>query len=314
MRSAPVEHPHFLDARATILVIVAAFGFTVKWWQGHDLTVLLVTYETWPEEPWRLLTSCLLHANLLHLLFNLLWMWRFGLILEPIFGLVATIAIYVLLGMGSSAAQWAVSGGGVGLSGIGYGMFGLLFALDRWHPNFRGVMDRRTAELFALWFVLCVVVTYMDILPIGNTAHGAGAVLGALLGASLSPFPHRRRLGRIGLIATVALVTVCVTVGRPYVNRSEQRTWELGYEGYEALMRRDDAAAARYLEDAVERDGERADLWHNLAIAYHRLDRGREADEAERRAERLEATSHVPSRRQPPLFERLDALLREDEE
>jgi hypothetical protein len=116
----------------------AAAGLSIKRLQGQDLSFLILDYQAWPDEPWRLFTACLLHVNYLHLAFNLLWTLRFGYVLEPIFGSLAMAGIFVLLGMGSMAAEWAFLQGGIGLSGIGYGLFGLTWALDRYHPSFAG--------------------------------------------------------------------------------------------------------------------------------------------------------------------------------
>lgn len=280
MKSEPVLHPHPLDYRATIVVCVAAAGLSFKYFQGFDLSMLMLRYEAWPQEPWRLLTSCLLHASWLHLIFNLYWTWRFGQILEPIFGLLAMIGIYVLLGAGSAAAEWAVNRGGIGLSGIGYGLFGLCWALHRYHPSYRGVMDDQTLRLFVGWFFFCIAATMLDWMPIANVAHGMGAVLGGLLGMSLSPFLKWRKLGRGALATVVPLIVVLSTVGRPYVNLSKGRAWELFQDASEAFAVQNFAEAARLLELSVARDPSIPEAWNNLAFAYQELGLKEEADRA----------------------------------
>ena len=271
MKSEPVVHPHPLDYRATIVVCIAAAGLSIKFFQGYDMSALMLLYPAWPQEPWRLLTSCLLHASWLHLIFNLFWTWRFGQILEPIFGLFPMIGIFVLLAAGSSASEWAVNRGGIGLSGVGYGLFGLCWALHRFHPSYRGVMDEQTTQLFIGWFFFCIAATFLDWMPIANVAHGMGAVLGGLLGMSLSPFLKWRKLGRGALATVVPLIVVLSTVGRPYVNLSRQRAWELFYDAFAAFEVEDFAEAARLLELSVERDPRNPDAWHNLGYAYQEL-------------------------------------------
>ena len=217
MKSHPVERPHFLDFRATILLCVASVLLSVREFQGSDLSVLHMSYETWPEEPWRLLTSCLLHAGWIHLIFNIYWAYRFGSVLEPVLGLVPMIGVFVLLGVGSSATQWAFSGGGVGLSGIGYGLFGILWALDRYHPNFRGVIRDDIVKLFVIWFFVCIVATEIGAMRIGNIAHGTGAVMGGLLGLALSPLGMKRSLAWLILGSLALGISLASTVGRPYL-------------------------------------------------------------------------------------------------
>jgi len=287
MRPEPVVDPDPLDYRATIVICFAAAGLSFKFFQGSDLSVLLMDYPRWPEEPWRLLTACLVHADWMHLLFNLYWTWRFGQILEPIFGLFAMIGIYVFLAAGTSASEWAVSSGAIGLSGVGYGLFGLCWALHRFHPGYRGVMDEHTTRLFIGWFFFCIVATFLDWMPIANVAHGMGAVLGGLLGLSLSPFPKRSKPGRIGLATVVPLIVVLSTVGRPYVNFSRQRGWELFYDSFAAFEDEDFPGAARLLEQSVERDPGNPDAWHNLGYAYQELGLWDESTQAMAREEEV---------------------------
>jgi len=293
MKPEPVLDPHPLDYRATILIGVAAAGLSFKYFQGFDMSQLLIRYQDWPQEPWRLLTSCLLHGNWMHLVFNLYWLWRFGQIIEPIFGLAPTLGLYLLFGAGGAAAQWALRGSGIGLSGVVYGMFGLLWALHRFHPSYRGVMDRRTTELFVGWFFLCIGMTYLGWFPVANIAHGIGALLGGLVGMSLSPFPRRRATGRIALGATLVLVTLLSTVGRPYVNVSKQRAYELAFDAYEALEAEDYARAIALLELSVRRDPEYAHAWHNLGYAYQETGRQAEARAALAREEAILADRAV---------------------
>ena len=85
----------------------------------------------------------------------------------------------IFLGVASSAVQFLVAGqGGIGLSGIGYGFFGLLLA-TRGSP--RGpdyVLPHKVITLFIAWFFVCIALTQSQIVPVGNTAHAAGCVFG----------------------------------------------------------------------------------------------------------------------------------------
>lgn len=309
MRSRPVSNPDLLDTRATIVVSAAAAVLTIRWMQGADLSFLTMDYSTWPREPWRLLTACFLHAGLLHLVFNLFWTWRFGAILEPIFGLPAMVGVYLLLALVSSGVQWGLSGPAVGLSGVGYGLFGLTWALDRHHPSYRGILDPQTTQLFVVWFFVCILLTVTGVMPIGNEAHGAGAICGGLLGLALSPFPRRRTRGRVGLAALVLVTLGIATVGRPYVMYTRVRALELSYDGYVALVAEDYAAAARALEKSVERDPSAEQAWHNLGVAYQRLGREKEAEHAFRRAADLAGElGDAPRSERRPWNERLRGL------
>jgi len=288
MRDRPLESPDALDYRATILLVIAAAILSGKRLLGADLSALMVDYPTWPTEPWRLFTSCLLHGGLFHLVFNLLWTLRFGSVLEPILGWFATTLVLLFLGIGSSAVQWTFSAPGIGLSGIGYGLFGILLALDRHAPAFRGVMSRENALLFGGWFVFCIVADQLGWMPIANWAHAGGLVLGYALGWTLVPERRNRILGTLLTAALTALVALGVTVGRPRLNRSPQRAYELAFEAYHALEAEEDEAALELLLGAIEIEPEWSHPWQNLGVAYQRLGRFDEAQEAYLRAAELE--------------------------
>ena len=61
------------------------------------------------EEPWRLLVPALFHEGVIHLLFNLYWLWFFGTKIEHEFGHTAMLGIVMVLAVGSMAAKLATS-------------------------------------------------------------------------------------------------------------------------------------------------------------------------------------------------------------
>jgi GlpG protein len=121
-------------------------------------------------ELWRLFTSIFLHTDILHLLFNLYWFWMFGTLLERAFGHAKTALIVIFLAVGSGAFQFAIDRGGVGLSGVGYGLFGMLWVLSKYDGRFRGIVGPNITTLFVVWFFLCVATTITKIYSVGNVA------------------------------------------------------------------------------------------------------------------------------------------------
>src|SRR5262249_22733972 len=144
------------------------------------------------------------HGGALHLIFNVYWLWILGTRLEEELGHVVTLVIVLVLAVGSSAAQYAFSVGGIGLSGVGYGVVGCLAVLRRHDSRFRDAIDNRTFLVFIVWFFVCVLATVTNVMPIGNFAHGGGLVLGLLIGYVIARGPLIRRIGA-GLL-TAALV------------------------------------------------------------------------------------------------------------
>src|SRR5258708_35846273 len=136
-------------------------------------------------ELWRLVTSIFPHLDVLHLLFNLYWLWVFGTLVEEVFGHIKTLALILVFAVGSGSLEYAFAIGGAGLSGVGYGLFGLLWILSRKDERFRDAIDTRTIHLFIGWFFLCIALTWANIVSVGNIAHGTGAALGILAGYAI---------------------------------------------------------------------------------------------------------------------------------
>ena len=118
------------------------------------------------------------HAGPMHLFFNLYWLYELGPLVEAtVPSALVTLMLYAAIIAASNAAQFVATGPNfLGLSGLVFGLVGFLAAAV---PHF---LLGETVRLFAIWFVLCVVLTGLGLLPIANSAHGAGAAAGALLG------------------------------------------------------------------------------------------------------------------------------------
>ena len=266
---------------------ILAIAVTVAWWSKLDVSPLFETAMIRRGELWRLLTSMFPHASILHLAFNIYWLWVFGTIIEQVYGHLKTAALIALFAVGSGALQFAFDVGGVGLSGVGYGLFGLLWVLSRHDHRFRDAVDVKTIQLFVGWFFFCILTTVMNILPVANIAHGAGAVLG-ILAATAITVPHRRALTSVGITAILFFGLWGSTLGRPRINKSAQAGFEEGRWGYDALMAGRDKDAARWLKDAVIYKPNLAVYWFDLGIAYERLGNKTDAQASYRRALQLE--------------------------
>lgn len=222
--------------------------------------------------------------------FNLYWLWILGTRVEAVYGHLKTLALILVLAIGSNSFEFAFADPGVGLSGVGYGLFGLLLVVADRDPRFAGALDKRTVNLFVAWFFVCIFLTLTHVFNVGNVAHGAGAVLGALLG-SANVYPRRRVL-LCGVMLGLIVLGVCgSTFLRPSVNFSNQGGYEEEKWGYDELMANRNQEALRWLRDAVKYQPKMAPFWGNLGIAYHRLNRMSEAVSAYERAYQLEPTN-----------------------
>jgi membrane associated rhomboid family serine protease len=136
MRSAPkwTEFPQYPVIAGTAIL---AIGVTISWWSKLDVSPLLETAMIRRGEIWRLITGIFPHAGILHLAFNIYWLWVFGTLVEQVYGHLRTAALIALFALGSGSLEFAFALGGVGLSGVGYGFFGLLWVLSRHDDRFR---------------------------------------------------------------------------------------------------------------------------------------------------------------------------------
>jgi membrane associated rhomboid family serine protease len=194
---------------------ITGMTLTGRW----PLQAFVMEPTAFRSEPWRLVTSALPHGSAFHLIFNAYWLWVFGTVLEEVLGHFRLLLLILLYAAGSAAAEYALFRGGIGLSGVGYGLFAMLWVLSSRDRRFAGAVDTQTAQLFAVWFVICIVATQMNVMAVANVAHGAGAVLGALVGVAMSArAPARRWLAVVAVVAVLAVAYAGATVFRARIN------------------------------------------------------------------------------------------------
>ena len=187
----------------------------IPYWQGAYEWILLKIKngDTAPSQGplfhkildgqiWRLFTPCLLHGNLIHILFNMIWLWVLGRPIELRIGAWPYVLLTLVVGVSSNIVQYLVSGPlFLGYSGIIMGLAGFIWMRERIAP-WEGYPLQKGTILFLGFFILAMFVLQMlsffvqifsnlpFILSIANTAHVAGAIIGALL-ARLPYFARR---------------------------------------------------------------------------------------------------------------------------
>jgi membrane associated rhomboid family serine protease len=285
----PLPIKEFIKYPVVSGTIALAIGVTIAFWSKMDITALTETVDIRRGQLWRFLTSALPHGDILHLVFNVYWLWVFGTLVEEMFGHVKMLAIFVWLAIVANGAEYAFLDGGIGLSGIVYGLFGLLWVVSRHDPKYSGVIDQQTIWLFVAWFFFCIALTVQGT-PIANVAHGAGAVAGAVLGWTIC-LRSWRIVGSATMAVLVAIVVVSSTFARPWINMSKFRGYDEGKVGYDCLIANKNAEALRWLHDATLMQPKMAENWFNMGIAYDRLNRHSEAIAAYRRAHDLDPSN-----------------------
>lgn len=275
-------------------VAALAVGVTIAWWAKVDITPVVENAEIRRGQLWRLVTSIFPHLDILHLAFNLYWLWILGTPVERVYGHAKTLSLFALFAFGSNSLDFAFDRGGVGLSGVGYGLFGLLCVLSDRDERFQRAIDQRTVKLFVGWFVICIITTVTHVFVVANVAHGAGAVLGALVGLAIA-LPNRR----LPIATTIAAILLFglwgATLGRPIINLSGKIGFEEGKWGYDALLADKNQEAVRWLRDAARLQPREPSYWFDLGIAYHRLGNMPAAMTAYQRAHELDPNNKTYS-------------------
>jgi membrane associated rhomboid family serine protease len=172
---------------------------------------------------WGLITSNFVHIAIWHIFFNLSWFWPFGKRIEFESNKLFYIFLILSSALVSSLSQLAFADDtGIGLSGIVYAFFGYLFVKSKTTPAYKDSLDKGTIKLFLIWLVVCIVLTQMNILNIGNAAHIGGLCWGALMGYASK---LRKPLQWVAGLGFMAVLTVLIFYG-PF------STCYLSYQAY----------------------------------------------------------------------------------
>ena len=145
-------------------------------------------------EVWRLFTPAILHQDLLHILFNMIWLWVLGRPIEQRIGFFKTLLLTLAAGIGSNTVQYLMSGPFfIGYSGVVMGLAGFIWMRERTAP-WEGYPLNRATILFLLLFIGAMFALQLGsffvqifssshfVLNIANTAHIVGALIGAWMG------------------------------------------------------------------------------------------------------------------------------------
>ncbi len=140
-------------------------------------------------EVWRLFTPALMHAGVVHILFNMLMLRLLGTLIEVRRGTLRLAALILVSAAVSNYGQyeWMVRTGHVvpflGMSGVVYALFGYVWMKGLYQPEQRMAVHPNNVNIMIGWLVLCMTGWLGPMVgPVANAAHVVGLVVGIVAG------------------------------------------------------------------------------------------------------------------------------------
>ncbi len=213
---------------------------------------------------WRLLTAAFVHANLIHIAFNMWCLYSLGRVSERLFGRIPTLLLYLLTGVGGSLLSLAYQPTrfSVGASGAIFGLAGAILIGVKF-----GDLEISSGEKRSLFGSLVFFIGINFTMGIGgntdNMAHLGGFISGLIIGL---PMATSFSASKTGAVIRTAILTAAslllLLAGRELVT----------LHGHESRMKV--ARSATYVNDlpgaisVLERDTASG---HTSADAYSLL-------------------------------------------
>jgi membrane associated rhomboid family serine protease len=157
---------------------------------GHSIELVGIAHGQW----YRLITSAFVHElptelpfGILHIVFNMWWLWILGRELEEMLGRFRFTALYLLSVLAASVAQFllAPTVGAIGASGAIYGLAAAYFVVSR-RLKHNMAWASRTMVVFLVWMVLVSGFTSWQ-------GHLGGLLAGGALMTAYAYAPPRHR-------------------------------------------------------------------------------------------------------------------------
>lgn len=180
---APLERPTSLTAALLFPDFSRGTGTIVlsRVWESFGVNDLLT-----------MLTPVLLHGGIVHLAFNMMWLWELGRRIELVQSTLTLLLAIVVIGLFSNTIQYLWGGGSNfgGMSGVIYGLFAYIWMWQLFDPR-QGL--RLPWSLILYMLAMLALFTWLDLDMIANAAHMGGFLTGMLHGAVLATISRIRR-------------------------------------------------------------------------------------------------------------------------
>lgn len=177
-------------------------------------------------EYWRLLTAMFLHADIMHLIFNMLALYIFGRDIERFFGKKKFLLIYFISGLVGSAASFVlVEGMSVGASGAIFGLMGANLYLYKLNPMvYKRIYGRDMIILIVVNLVIGLIRPNIDM------AGHIGGLIGGFVVASAVGINHMKlfSLKRLSYYVLAVILLIAPIAGGTYRIQSDDTMFVSG--------------------------------------------------------------------------------------
>lgn len=134
---------------------------------------------------WRLFTPIIIHFGILHIAFNMIWLYQLGSAIEQHQSTRRMAILVIIISLLSNLAQFFWNGPIFGgMSGVVYGLLAYIWIQGKFNPRAGIGLNQNIAVMMLIWFIICWLGLVGNI---ANMAHTIGLASGAILGLFYSP-------------------------------------------------------------------------------------------------------------------------------
>lgn len=213
----------------------------------------------WDGEWWRILTSAFHHGGFVHLALNLSFLGYYGRLLEFRLGRLNYL-LFCLMALAVSSVFQNFWGPSVGLSGMAFAQFGLIWIWRRTDAWWQDQVSADMVQMGFLAFFGCYAVDLLGLIPIGNVAHSAGLLYGAFVGLTRFGSPRARMWWPVLLSSHIFLLPLFYLVTHP--------VWNGLYHWRLAERTEKPSEQIHHYENALRCDPDLEGAWNNLALIH----------------------------------------------
>ena len=176
-----------------IYLILLSLFFVFLWLRTREVSATFVaihygaTYSPLivAGEYWRLMIAAFMHLDLMHFMFNAVFIYRFGTLVENVFGKWRMIMIILISALTASLFSFALSTNfSVGASGVAYGFLGVLVFLGfEMRRTFMPLLKQMVIPILVISVIFSLFMTNID-----HWGH-LGGFLGGFFAATIVGVP-----------------------------------------------------------------------------------------------------------------------------